>query len=247
MVWNQQMAGEFEKLYSCCGAKPKIHITGVPRFDTYFEKRPATPSIRQKIVLFASSAPKHFPGQCQIVDDLVEYIGSNDDVLLLVRCHPADNPSIYDQYKAAKNIVIWPPATPGFWKGTSDFPPLDFLKVLSEMMYSCDVCVQVASTMRLDAAACNKPVISIAYDGKYKVPYKRSVRRLYCYSHQIPLNFLRLDYPVFSKEELFCFLDKVLAENYSAPDQRPALRKLVHYTEPRSVDSMVQYMQEWLG
>ncbi|CAG5073237.1 hypothetical protein DYBT9623_04738 [Dyadobacter sp. CECT 9623] len=243
LVWNQQMAAEFEQLYSFCKTKPKICVSGVPRFDIYFGKRTSRPAESgRKTILFATSAPKHFPDQYQIVEDLREYMQTRNGFSLLIRCHPADDPDAYRQF-AAENVEIWPSQKQNRY---SPFPALDFLEVLADTLFRCDVCLQVASTMRLDAAACNKPTISIAYDGNRKLPYAHSVRRLYSYSHQIPLNRLRLDHPVFSKKELFECLDKLLVEDLGSTDHRLAIQKFIHHTEAKSVNSMIQYVDEWL-
>jgi hypothetical protein len=114
------------------------------------------------------------------------------------------------------------------------------------MIKISDVCVQVASTIRLDAAACDKPVISIAYDGPRLLPYSQSVKRLYDYSHQVPLNRLKMDQMVYNKSQLFASLDKTLNGNCHT-DYKSLARPFIHYSEPKSVDSVIQNVQAWLG
>jgi hypothetical protein len=46
-----------------------------------------------------------------------------------------------------------------------------------------EVCINIESTLTLDAAAARKPSILIGYDGNQKTPYWRSVARLYERDH----------------------------------------------------------------
>ncbi|WAC10516.1 CDP-glycerol glycerophosphotransferase family protein [Dyadobacter pollutisoli] len=260
LVWNQFMADEYERFYSIFRPqKSKVCITGIPRFDIYFRNQcqRSTSDFRlkfkieplDKVILFATSASKHFPNQILIVNDLIEYTRRRANVKVIVRCHPADRFEHYRPFHFEKSIIVWQPenlrcSTPDIFSRW--IPRIDFLETLSSMIKISDVCVQVASTIRLDAAACDKPVISIAYDGPRLLPYSQSVKRLYDYSHQVPLNRLKMDQMVYNKSQLFASLDKTLNGNCHT-DYKSLARPFIHYSEPKSVDSVIQNVQAWLG
>jgi CDP-glycerol glycerophosphotransferase (TagB/SpsB family) len=259
LVWNQFMAEEYRRFYGVFKTEEsQIRITGIPRFDIYFqcdsEKAASDFRLRfkiplnNKVILFTTSAFKHFPDQALIISDLIEYTRRRANVTVIIRCHPVDQIERYRSFNSEESVIIWYPenlpdtANEIFSKW---MPPPDFLKTLSSTMQNCAVCVQVASTIRLDAAACNKPVISIAYDGPRLLPYSKSVKRFYDYSHQLPLNRVKMDQMVYNKQQLFDSLDKTLNERCDI-DFRSLVKPFIHHLEPKSVDSVMQNIHEWL-
>jgi CDP-glycerol glycerophosphotransferase (TagB/SpsB family) len=259
LVWNQFMAEEYQRFYAIFKAKKcKISITGIPRFDIYFrdESDSAARDFRlqfnipttNKLILFATSAFKHFPDQTMIIYDLIEYTYCRANVTVIVRCHPADQVERYRPFISEKSVIIWKPENlPNVPSELFSkwMPSTDFLETLSSTMKNCDVCIQVASTIRLDAAACNKPVISIAYDGPILLPYSKSVKRFYDYSHQLPLNRVKMDQMVYNKQQLFASLDKTLNVRSDA-DYKSLIKPFIHHLEPKSADSVMQNVREWL-
>ncbi|TLU98197.1 CDP-glycerol glycerophosphotransferase family protein [Dyadobacter luticola] len=258
LTWNTVMASEFERLYTIFKGDEKLCVTGIARFDTYFQNSSAESSAAfrkrlsippaNKIIFFATSAWKHFHYQSDIAADLISYIQLHPGIDLIVRCHPADRPKDYQAFENLNNVHIqYCDATDSeldnkFYRW---LPDPDFLNSLKTTLQNCDVCIQVASTIRLDAAACNKPVISIAYDGRQQLPYPISVRRLYDYSHQIPLNKLGIDKMAHSRRELFRHLDQTLNDPQPNDYVRQVL-PFIHFNEAKSVDTILDCVQEWL-
>ena len=258
LVWNQFMAREYQTFYEPFSiGKQKIAITGIQRFDQYFGTNPNEidkTKHRQrfhfddddKIILFATSAAKHFPDQIDIVYHLAEYSQDRPKVKIMVRCHPGDSVDRYQVFEREENIRIGSPEKL-VGEGPS-IPALNTLLSLHEALKYSDVCIQVASTMRLDAAACNKPIISIAYDGNKSQPYSKSVMRFYDYDHQIPLNKLRIDRMVFSKQELFNALDDTLfSPNVYVSTNRELVKEFTHFSEPHSITTTMKFIEEWLN
>ncbi|MCE6988670.1 CDP-glycerol glycerophosphotransferase family protein [Dyadobacter sp. CY323] len=259
LVWNQLMAAEYHRFYNAFGFPAKVCITGIPRFDRYFETSNDTRSKKDfcrqfqipethKIILFATSARKHFRSQMLIAKHVIEYLQLHTDLTLVIRCHPDDPIDAYQQL-AEPRIRIWHPGNRTYLNARtfSDWlPPFDFLHSLHEMLRNCDTCIQVASTIRLDAAACGKPIISIAYDDPEDTPYTESVRRLYDYSHQLPLNQLHVDTMVHRKQQLFNALNNALARTELLNKPQDKIRLFTHFTQPKSVETVLKYVDEWL-
>jgi hypothetical protein len=99
--------------------------------------------------------------------------------------------------------------------------------------------------MFLDAAACNKPSISIAYDSHNK-PYAESVKRFYDYSHQSSIRELLNDQIVYDRWALFQKLDEILQNPGLRTDLRLAIKPIVRPCEIDSVRLTAQYIREWL-
>lgn len=253
------MLEEYNRLYALFGAPlPLIYATGIPRFDIYFSPINDRSSISRfqkkyqingsdKIILFATSAPVHFPNQTDIVKHLLQYSARKQNIKIIVRCHPSDDFKLYEQFQNEANCRIW--YENNFKENSlvsSKFPDLHTLHGLYEMLEYCNVCINVASTIRLEAAACNKPGISIAYDGDVSLPFPHSVKRFYSYNHQIPLNNMGIDTMVYSKNELFNALDKTFSSSVKR-SYHEKIRKFIHHSGPFAVSNTMNYIQQWLG
>lgn len=261
LVWNVLMANEYNHFYSIFNSpNTQVCITGIPRFDLYFRKLPEKYSASEfmkkyqvnaadKVILFTTSALTHFPNQTDIIQHLLEYTSQNQDIKIIVRCHAGDHFELYRKFFHEPNLRIWHPdhnQNPG--NISQWMPDLEILYSLAEMLRYCDVCLNVASTIRLEAAICNIPGISIAYDGNSEPALKDSVRRFYAYSHQIPLNDLEIDQMVFSKNELFDSLDQILYNSSSsAIDYTKKIKKFTFHSGPFGVSTSMKYIDQWLN
>ncbi len=248
LVWNQQMAQEYKQFYQIYNDTADVFINGSPRFDIYQEplfgkympenfRRTLNIPAASKVILFTTSAHKHFPNQCDILRHLTDYAALHPSIIILLRFHPADDPLLYSLFSDLSCIRIWKPE-----KRFKYIPDLDSLLVLASMLRLCDVCIQVASTIRLEAAITNTPCISVAYDGNLNLPFSHSVKRFYSFSHQTAFNAYQQDYRVHSKWELFQTLDSLL-------DTPQRLRKIRNPQKciSQANQTTIQYIQKWLN
>ncbi|MHA4737753.1 glycosyltransferase family protein [Dyadobacter sp. MSC1_007] len=252
LVWNYLMAEEYRRYYAVFKSKSRICVSGIPRFDLYFKydvhdlytfQRKLRIKPSNRIILLATSSVKHIPSHNYIIKHLLEYLDANPDVILLVRCHPGDRPENYASFRNHANFHCFPAHSN--IENASRLPPLDFLNTLRMQLEACHVCIQIASTMRLDAAACNKPVISIAYE-ETLTRYAQSVSQLYSYSHQIPLNDLHIDRMVCDKHALFNALDELLDPGIPNPDYRKIIKPFLHCQGVNATSLTIQHLNEWL-
>jgi hypothetical protein len=258
LVWNRYMMQDYNRIYSNLNLScHHVEITGIPRFDIYFKSLDKAKSRlafneefkygrQDQILLFATSAHKHFPTQAHILTDLQSYCIHKKNLKILVRCHPSDDIRHYKSQLLQINTQLWAPLNE---TGSGlQMPHLDHLDSLVRMIQNCAVCIQVASTIRLDAMACGKPTISIAYDGIIPKEYADSVRRYYDYDHQIPLNELQMDHIVYSKEAFFHALDQILEAKTTSKSLFPRTPSaFTHFTKPNAVKTALQHIDSWLN
>ncbi|MGG7665802.1 hypothetical protein [Dyadobacter sp. BHUBP1] len=252
LVWNKQIAFEYDRFYTTLGDRTLIRIAGVPRFDTYFREVSyrsqrsvdiSAIGLPTRVILFATGATKHHSCQNYIIHDLLDYAEKHADIVILVRCHPGDDPRRYDHFRDIENVRFFQP----FGHHKNQIPPTDFLEILYSQLASCAVCVQVASTMLLDALACNKPSISIAYDAHTGVHYARSVKRFYDYSHQQLLPDHLKAQTVYHRRELFEKLDEISLGHNVRGNLRNVVKPAIHQATPDAVQITTQCIREWLG
>ncbi len=252
LVWNNKMAVEYQQLYSMFSENAAVRISGTPRFDAYSRKladqdvhlhKLSGVDSSKRVILFTTGAVKHHSCQKYIIEDLLRYAKIRPDIAILVRCHPGDDLRRYDCFKSVRNLHICQP----FGQGGSIIPPVDFLEKLHCQLARCQVCVQIASTMLLDASAMGKPCISIAYDAHPGLHYISSVKRFYDYSHQLMLPDCLKANRVHSRGELFAKLDQALAGTCQTTGIENAATSFIHHGAPDAVGLTAHYIREWLG
>ena len=194
LVWNETMRQEMFTLYPNYHPD-QTHIVGVPRFQPClaplpadYEREPFLKRLgldpKKKIIFFATTPSFAYPEQPEVARHVVEAIKSGElaDCQVLVRRHPRDDSQIPESehlkfwIQSVKNVDVhnWTPDRADGW-------------ILAAMLRHSAVNLNPASTITLEAAICDLPVINLAYDGDVEKPYAKSIRRYYDFSHQKPL------------------------------------------------------------
>jgi hypothetical protein len=235
-VWNQDMQEEVLTLYPYY-RKSEVPVIGIPRFQVFGENLPEQfqrenlltslgldPNL--KTILFANTATSSFPDQPTVAKHIAEAIsdGTLGDAQLLVRCHPHDNIEPYLELKKYARVCVWPENLEESY-GVRSTPPANDLLMLAGMMQAADVCVNAASTIVLDAAACDTPILSVGYDGDRKLDYFNSVESYYDYNHQAPYVMSGAGKLCKSRESLIGSIQEVFRNPANQKEERADLAK----------------------
>jgi hypothetical protein len=200
IVWGDELRREFLSYYGQISPE-RIQVGGIPQFDAYLEPFSATQvraifcerfgiSPEKKIILYGTCSPTLFPEEPEVVWDLAEAISGGNlgsDCHMFVRCHPADDLNRYRLLAAYPFVTLCPPSRPVGTSLDHWIPPPEEIAFLRDTLVSCCLCINTASSLTLDAIACGRPVVNVAYDGSSQKDYFESVRRFYDYSHYEPL------------------------------------------------------------
>ncbi|MEX2283734.1 MAG: CDP-glycerol glycerophosphotransferase family protein [Gemmatimonadota bacterium] len=198
LVWNDSMRDEVLEYYRNYRRDQVIPV-GIPRFDVYqrplpehFSRRPFFERLgldpSKRLMLFANTATSLIPDQPQIIRHLCEALREgalSRDTQLLIRPHPRDPYELYAPFESFDRVRVWQPglsADPYNWA-----PEVDDDLILAAMLKHAAVSLNPFSTMTLDAAACDVPIVSVAYDGDHPKPYFDSVLSAYDFSHMVPV------------------------------------------------------------
>ena len=109
-------------------------------------------------------------------------------VQLLVRLHPRDDIAAYAEFNGEPHVFIEKPfrtTTAASGDGLSIDVTVDNQQHLADTMRHSDVVVNVASTLAVEAAIVDTPVVNIAFDGEGPVEWVRSARRYYRFTHYV--------------------------------------------------------------
>lgn len=170
----------------------EILVTGAPQFDYYAHKenllsreefcRQFSFDPAKKIILYASNGISA-SGEAVYVELINKYIeeGKLKDTQVLIRPHLGwlDDEKKFSRIKEENGIAIDRSAKRNMrFKDHWDISE-NHLKQLFNSLYHADVCINIASTMTLDAAACGTPAININFDVDRNLPMDKSVKRLY--------------------------------------------------------------------
>lgn len=185
IVWSEQMRRELHHFYPRSRTAP-VYVVGAPQFDVFFREefhqtreqfcvqaglRPEAP-----IILYALGSPnliREHHGALEMARRVVR--GDLGDVQLLIRPHPA-----FDTAREAAlleelrpRVVVQRTGDPSAsYRSQSRAQIVEWVNTFRH----ADVVVNLASTVTVDAAICDRPVVNIDYDPEPGRPNQGLVR-----------------------------------------------------------------------
>ena len=144
----------------------------------------------RQLIFYGTNHGGFFPDEVEVVRRVAEWV--ENDALgkpcqLWVRLHPqaVTGPfqvptDAYSTLASERVKVEFPPVHESsmLW----DLPK-DDLDHLVRLLRDADIVINTGSTLSIDAAILDRPVISIAYDPAGNLPYEQSIRRYYDLTH----------------------------------------------------------------
>ncbi len=198
-VWNETMKRQAVALH---GYRPEqVCVAGVPQFDLYAD--PATYLPREafirgiggdpakKLISLTTIPPVLYTFHDVVIDELLAAIRGGAlgaPAQLLVRVHPRDDLAKYARFQGQPDVMVEKPfrASIAAEGSNVDPSPRDRRHLANTLRHS-DVVVNVASTIAIEAAITDTPIVNIAFDGHERRAFLDSARRYYEYTHYKPL------------------------------------------------------------
>lgn len=200
LVWSEGMRRELLKYYP--EVRPEqVHITGAPQFDyyvkehhresreTFFTRIGLDPA--RKVILYSGVTPSLMPEEPKVVENLMSAIRSGaiaGNPQLLVRLHPKDDGSRYREFRSRyPEVMLTIPGERSRGRLREWQPDEEDIRLLVNTVSHSDVQINVASTMTIDAAVMDRPVINVVYD--FRPPGSRKSWGLCIYecTHYLPI------------------------------------------------------------
>jgi hypothetical protein len=176
LVWGARMKAQLRRFYPAIDER-RITITGTPQFD--FHRQPAFTWPRERTLrelqlspgrhyfLYGASHAALAPEEPRLVAQLAERMGERpllDTRALVVRLHPLDDVKRWLPHVGALPRVRLSPA---FAAATAAdgwaIPSLDDHARLTSSLAHCDGCLNIASTLTLDAAILDRAVVCLDF------------------------------------------------------------------------------------
>ncbi|MFK7113871.1 hypothetical protein V3468_05400 [Flavobacterium oreochromis] len=184
LVWSQLMKNELLEFYTSIQEK-QVEVVGTPQFEPYVLERYGWSkedfltkfqlAADKKIILFSCGDVSTSPNDPIYIEVIAKAIVNNklEKTQLIVRTSPAETPERFQElalkYPFIKwNFPKWVQARSNHQEAWSQrIPTVEDISDLKSVLKYCDVCVNMLSTMSLDAILFDKPVINTVFgDGK---------------------------------------------------------------------------------
>jgi hypothetical protein len=196
-VWSDQMAAELVRYYPDVSTS-RVHVVGSPQFEPYadpgllwdrerFDRELGLDPDRPVIVYSGGdtfTCPED-PEHLRIVGELIRAGEITGNPQLVLRPAPVDTSDRYATVLAEYPIVLSRPV----WRDSGSgwaavVPTRDDMALLANLTRFADVNVNMASTMTLDFALHDTPVVNLGFD---ILPSRNLAPRYYRFDHYRPV------------------------------------------------------------
>lgn len=193
LVWNDVTKDEILSTYPCYSAE-QIRVVGAPQFDVHADAPDVSYAdwcLRwgldpdKRTILFTTAPHVRHEQQHIIARDLLEAIANGGlpaDVQLFIKCHPFDENPGYDELRRHHAVAIYRPSA-GLADAQEEWiPSAEELALTRDTLAFCAVNLNVFSTVTLEAAYRDKPIVHIAFDPE-PVTHRIPTREYYAFDH----------------------------------------------------------------
>lgn len=241
-----------------------IRICGFPQFDAYSDPsvyvtkeeffKEIGADLSKKLILFAVPGDWKNPYTHEVMiglNDAIEQGRFSHPVQVLARFHPK-YPATGESLKNLNHFIMDRPGK-YFGAGTErsldtsvsatlqwTFTNKDLIHLANSLKHS-DVTVNTESTMTLDAAAIDKPVVLVGFDGFHKLDYWHSMIRNYDRDHYVNVTKTGGVKIAKSLDELVSYIDGYLKNpSLDAGGRRELQDKLLYKLDGRSAERVAK-------
>lgn len=178
-TWSQTMSEELLQ-YNPRIDKKKVKIVGSPQYDFHLKKELLEERAvylnkigldpKRQYILVGTGTAKWMPDEMEKMIALCKAIHQNmPDIQCLIRLHPKDHGERWQPYldTLKENRIVLQYTSPQKHMDSGGFiPPRDFYRDQINTIYHSEIIINSSSSITVDAAIFDKPVICIAYDRK---------------------------------------------------------------------------------
>lgn len=220
MVWSPYIYKKAISLQHI--SKDIVSIVGIPQYDYFLKKgflktrkdflSSMGLSENSKLILFAAIGHYFAPYEWdipQIINDAIESGELPRECVVVARPHPSAGIPHGMEPRGARLIIDTPAHYSSASAASAEMLQSD-IDHFGNLMFHADVVVTGASTIAIDAAIFDRPIVHYAFDGTHTVPYHQSARSAYAYSHYKALLGAKGAEMAYTKDDLIEWIQKYL-------------------------------------
>lgn len=236
LVWTDLQKAEILATYPWVKAE-QIGVTGVPQFDGYSTPTETTKTAfcarygldpqKRTLVYYSMPQVRHCH-QHIILEAMAEAIAAGDslpsNLQILIKCHPFDDYSLYEPiaeryaHVAIQRTTLLPGSDPLTW-----IPNASEMEISKDILTFADVTVNIYSTVTVEAAYFDKPIVHIAFDAGDLPAGRIPCREYYNFTHFKPIVDTGASTLAYSQAELHTAVCEALAH----PEYRRESRRVL--------------------
>jgi hypothetical protein len=261
IVWNQVMKDQAVSIH---GYRPDdVLVSGPPQWDryfagtggigrdTFFRQIGADPA--RKLITLTTTPRPLYPHHDHVLRVLVRAMQSNAwpyPSQILVRLHPRDDIGAYAEFKNVEHVIIEKPfrSTVKAGDGLDIDITAENQQHLADTLRHSDVVINVASTIAIEAAIFDTPVVNVSFDGEAPSDWVRSARRYYRFTHYV--NITRHDAVRVAEtpEQMVEQVGRYLLDpSLDGAGRRRVVDEQCAFTDGRSAERVGQFVAEELA
>jgi hypothetical protein len=260
VVWNEIMKAQAVGLH---GYRPAaIRVAGAPQFDPHFRAEArstrdaffarigADPS--RKLIALTTTPRSLYGHHDYVLRELASAAGRGElgQAQVLVRLHPRDEVGAYREFAATPHVIIEKPFrdTVTVADGLAIDVMPEHQRHLGDTLCHADVVVNVASTISVEACIFDTPVVNIGFDAPGEIPYVKSARRYYSFTHYVNVTSRDAVRVAASPAEMVSWVSRYLQDpSLDAAGRRQVVLDQCQFTDGRSSARVVQCVLDELG
>ena len=251
IVWNDIMKEELTLFH---GVDEKdIFVSGPIHYDFFFSSVSKDDFIHKynipsynKVILITSSPEWTYQHFEWIVENILKAIDEKKiryPAKVILRLHPNDPPQRYEKIKN-ENLIINLPAI--YEKNMGWIQEKEHIEDFISLLKFSDVVVCVSSTITIDAACFDTPVINIAFD-RDNLQYELSCRRYYDYAHYkniVKTGGVRISYNL---QELIDYINLYLEDkNLDREGRKRIVLQQCKFIDGKSAERAAKYILSFM-
>lgn len=193
-TWNEKIKRDLLTYYSGI-KKDAVFVTGSPQFDFHFkedfiytkEKLYELLDVEdhKKIILYSTGMAYYTPKEHIIVQELHKRLKKIDsDLQLVVRIYAKDDNTEYYALRDSDDSLKIPDH---YWEINHLTPTIKDIKLFTSLVKHASIGINVASTVSLDLAIHDVPVLNIAFNPPNVNVYPNDYRKIYDFDHYKPI------------------------------------------------------------
>ncbi len=235
LVWNEHTQQRIVATYPCYRPE-QIHVVGIPNYDLYAEQPSHSYEswcqkygldAKRRTILFSTMPQSRHEQQHLIVEELLKAIVRREevpsDLQVLIKCHPFDDSREYDKLLGRYPVAIHRTGLAPGQPQEQWIPTSQEITSSRDCLYFCSVNINIFSTVTIEAAYFDKPIIHIAFDPLPLAPGRIPCHEYYNWDHFRPIVAANASLMARSYQDLFEAVRRYLDN----PQLRAAERRVV--------------------
>ena len=187
LVWSEKMKQELHRFYPQSRQVP-VYVVGAPQFDIFFQQQFYQPRevfcadqglrLDRPIIVYAVGSPNFIRGEYHGAVDMAKRVacGALGDVQLIIRPHPLfDNREFDALAHLGSQIIVQKTGAAGMPLTSRTQNESQIVEWVNTFRHA-DVVVNLASTVTVDAALCDLPVVNLDFDPEPGQPNQQLIK-----------------------------------------------------------------------